>query len=121
MVTSLDIIAGFTGFSWAAGLDSIADIRKRSYKNFDPVVYRQKLDAENWSEIYEITDVDLANDFIESRIVKFLDEMCPFKTVQFRKDCKTWLTDETKTKMRLRDDMREQARNSGNQDKWTGI
>ena len=95
------------------------DIRKRSYKIFDPVLYRQKLDAENWSEIYEITDVNLANDFIESRIVKILDEMCPFKTVQFRKDCKTWVTDETKTKIKLRDDMREQARNSGNQDSWT--
>ena len=95
------------------------DIRKRTYKNFDPVVYRQRLEAENWSEIYDISDIDLANDFIESRIVKILDDMCPYKTVQFRKECKTWLTDTTKEKMRLRDETRELARNTSNQDTWT--
>ena len=94
------------------------DIRKRSYKNFDPVIYRQRLEAENWSDIYEISDVDLANDFIESRIVKTLDEMCPYRTVQFRTECKTWLTDSTKERMRLRDEKRELARNTNEPETW---
>ena len=72
------------------------DTRKRSHKNFDPSLYRRKLEQENWSDIYDITDVDLANDFIETKVVRILDEMCPFKTIQFRSECKTWLTDETK-------------------------
>ena len=95
------------------------DIRKRSYKNFDPVCYRRSLEAENWSDIYEIDDVDIANDFIESRIVKTLDAMCPFKTVQFRSECKTWLTDSTKIKMRLRDKTRELAKSTNVQETWS--
>ena len=39
------------------------DTRKRSFKNFDPVVYRQKLDEVNWVDIYDIEDTDLAYDF----------------------------------------------------------
>ena len=69
------------------------DTRKRSYKNFDPIIYRQKLEAENWPEIYDINDVDLANDFLETKIVNILDNMCPYKTIQHRTDCKTWLKD----------------------------
>ena len=94
------------------------DIRKRSYKNFDPVTYRAILETFNWADIYEIQDVDLANDFIESRIVETLDKLCPYKTVQFRKDCKTWLKDETKEKMRQRDETRELAKTTDDQVKW---
>ena len=94
------------------------DIRKRSYKNFNPDSYRQTLEAENWSDIYELSDVDLANDFIESRIVKALDEMCPYRTVQFRTERKSWLTDSTKLKMRLRDETRDLAKNTNEPETW---
>ena len=53
---------------------------------------------ENWSEIYDISDVDLANDFLETRVVNILDDLCPYKTIQYRKECKTWLKDDTKEK-----------------------
>ena len=95
------------------------DSRKRSYKNFDPVIYRQKLENEKWTDIYEIEDVDLANDFLESKVVGILDTMCPYKTVQYRKDCKTWLTDATKTKMTARDVTRERARISSDPVLWS--
>ena len=39
------------------------DTKKRSYKNFDPVVYRQRLETEKWSDIFDISNVDLAYDF----------------------------------------------------------
>ena len=94
------------------------DTRKRSYKFFDPVLYRHKLEEENWSEIYEIADVDIANDFLESRIVKILDEMCPYRTIQYRTECKTWLADDTKEKMKSRDAMRELARTTNDPDTW---
>ena len=86
------------------------DTRKRSFKNFDPVVYRQKLEEVNWVDIYEIEDTDLAYDFLESNVVKILDEMCPFRTVQFRSKHKPWLTDDTKDMMSIRDDTREMSK-----------
>ena len=95
------------------------DTRKQSYKDFDPVIYRQKLEFESWSDIYEIEDVDLSNDFLESRVIGILDTMCPYKTVQYRTDCKTWLTDATKIKMNARDVTRERARVTGDPDLWS--
>ena len=94
------------------------DTRKRSYKNFDPNLYRQKLEMENWSDIYDISDVDLTNDFLESGIVKTLDDMCPYRTIQYRTDCKTWLTDDTKEKMTVRDETRELAIVTNDPDNW---
>ena len=94
------------------------DTRKRSYKNFDPNIYRQRLERENWSEIFDITNVDLAYNFFESRVVGILDDMCPYKTIQHRKECKTWLSDETKAMMITRDITRERARESNDTEAW---
>ena len=58
------------------------DVSRRSFKNFDPVIYRSRLETLDWNNIYDITDVDLANNFIEEKIVTILDELCPYKTVQ---------------------------------------
>ena len=93
------------------GSDTVRlDTRKRSYKNFDPVIYRQRLERENWSDIYDISNVDLANNFLESRVVAILDKLCPFKTIQHRTECKSWLSDDTKDMMSIRDNTRERAR-----------
>ena len=102
------------------GTDSARlDTRNRSFKNFDPVVYRQRLETIDWEEIYEISDVDLANDFLESRVVSILDELCPYKTVQYRSVCKPWLSTETKVLMETRDKTRERARVSNLEDDWS--
>ena len=94
------------------------DTKKRSFKNFDPTVYRQKLERENWTDIYELENVDLAYDFLESKVVGILDELCPLKTIQFRTECKSWLSDNTKDMMKIRDNTRERARESDELDTW---
>ena len=101
------------------GVDSARlDTRKRSFKNFDPLLYRQKLESIDWQDIYDITNVDLANDFLESRVVEILDEICPYKTVQYRSVSKPWLSVETKNLMEIRDKTRERARLSNDEDSW---
>ena len=94
------------------------DTRKRSFKNFDPLEYRQRLEMYNWEEIYEISNVDLANDFLESRVVQTLDAICPYKTVQHRAVSKPWLSAETKALMETRDVAREKARVSKEDVDW---
>ena len=47
------------------------DSRKRSYKNFDPKEFRELLENENWNDIYEINDVNLANDFFRNKNSKY--------------------------------------------------
>ena len=101
------------------GSDTVRlDTRKRSYKNFDPVIYRQRLESENWSDIYDISNVDLANDFLESRVVAILDKLCPFKTIQHRTECKSWLSDDMKDMMGIRDNTRERARVANDAEIW---
>ena len=44
--------------------------------------------------------------------------MCPYKTVQYRSECKSWLSDETKELMKVRDNTRERARESDDAEAW---
>ena len=56
--------------------------------------------------------------FLETKIVNTLDKLCPYKTVQYRTECKSWLSAKTKEKMASRDLIREQARRSKDPDIW---
>ena len=93
------------------------DIRRRSFKNFDPKVYREKLEV-NWSEIYKLQDVDSANYFLENNLNTILDKICPFKTIQHRNNQKPWISVETKESMMNRDRVREIGRNSQDPANW---
>ena len=92
--------------------------RKRVHKNFDPVTYRQKLEMEDWSEIYKLDNCDLANDFIETKLMKILDEVCPIKNIQMKKNYNSWISIQTKELMLDRDNKLEVARNSGDPAAW---
>ena len=94
------------------------EIRKRSYKHFDPVEYRTRLAQEDWEQIYTLNDTDLVNDYLETRLVKIMDELCPYKAIQHRKQHKPWITQNTKALMMERDRIREMARVTGEQDIW---
>ena len=74
--------------------------------------------TKNWHDIYDIEDVDLAYNFFESRVVNILDEMCPFRTIQYRSEHKPWLSDDTKDMMSIRDDTRELARRTKDEAVW---
>ena len=50
--------------------------------------------------------------------MKILNELCPYKTVQYRSVCKPWLSIETKDLMETRDKTRERARVSKVDDDW---
>ena len=68
------------------------DTRRRNFKTFDPVKYRERLAEVNWTEIYGINDVDIANDFLETKLKPILNELCPMSTVQYCSNHKPWLT-----------------------------
>ena len=73
---------------------------------------------DNWTDIYDIDNVDLVNDYIESRVVGILDELCPFKNIQYRSNYKPQISAETKLKMEQRDKARELARQTGDPTNW---
>ena len=80
--------------------------------------YREKLAEINWLEIYNILDIDLANDFLEGHLNRILNEMCPFITIQHRSNYKPWLSKDTNDIMKQRDMVRESARISQDPARW---
>ena len=94
------------------------DTRRRNFRNFDPVTYREKLAGINWTEIYDISDVDLANNFLEDNLNPILNYMCPLTTVQHRTNFKPCISNETSDTMKERDRIREVARTSQDPASW---
>ena len=66
-----------------------------------------------------IQDVDLANDFLESKVTEIIDVMCPLKVVQYREDYKPWIQNETKHLMAARDEAMSKARTSQDPSDWS--
>ena len=60
------------------------DTRRRDFRNFDPVEYRRMLSEVDWTGIYELEDVNLANSFLEDNLNPILNKLCPLTTVQYR-------------------------------------
>ena len=94
------------------------DTRKRIYSKFDSTIYRQILEGYDWNQVYEISNVDLASDFIISKIAETLDLLYPFKTKQYRSNYKPWISTETKEKIKERDAMWVQAKDSNDPASW---
>ena len=63
-------------------------------------------------------DTDKINDFIVTNLNKILNELCPFKVIQQKKNYKPWVSQETLNMMMERDRTREQARLTGNTATW---
>ena len=63
--------------------------------------------------------VEDANYFLESNLTKILDQVCPFKTLQYWKNYKPWISKDTIDLMEERDKIREDARITDDPDKWT--
>ena len=68
------------------------ETHRRCYRNFDPVIYRSRLANVDWEEMYAIEDVDVANEFLEGKIIAIMDDLCPIKVIQFKKNYKRWVT-----------------------------
>ena len=91
---------------------------KRVWKNYDEKRCIDKFRTTVWSDILMETNLDVVNTMIEDRICSIMDTEAPFKTVQTRTRYLNWLSDTTKTKMRLRDLAREKAKVTGDIVDW---
>ena len=77
-----------------------------------------KLEEVDWEKIYEMEDVDIANDYFETEVTAILDELCPMKTTQFINNFKPWINRETRDKMEARDIAIEIARRTNSDEDW---
>ena len=85
-------------------------IRKRQWKIFDKEKYLDKIRNTDFTDLYEMTNAELANSHLEDLIVSILDSVAPMSNVQVRTKYLKWLRPETKQLMEERDLARNKAR-----------
>ena len=101
------------------GLNKVSqEIIKRSWKNSSLEQLRLEIGNKNWDTIYTLQDPELANSFLEDNLTEILDRIAPNKIIQLNKKHKSWITNNTRKQMMERDEAREQARISKNENDW---
>ena len=59
-------------------------IKKRSFRNFDPVEFLAAIHATSWWEVYSSEDIEEATEIFTNKLTKILDVMAPIKTFKER-------------------------------------
>ena len=84
----------------------------RSYKHYNKQEFRDKLNAQNWDEFYNISDPDSAWDYILNQITPILDKMCPLRSFSIKNYRPAWVTDELIEQIKDRDYFYKKAKTS---------
>ena len=93
-------------------------IKKRSYKNFDPQSFLEAVRNTSWWEIYSCEDCERAVELLTSKLTAILDVMAPIVTVQVRAKYAPWMSQNTKVKIKERDDAQLLASETNLDDDW---
>ena len=99
-------------------VDCRHEFKKRKWTNFSQDRYIEKISQINWNEMYSCSNVNLAWDFFETNIKEVLSTEAPILKVQPRGSFKSWVSNSTKEKMKLRDTARDKAKATGDVEKW---
>ena len=92
-------------------------IRKRKNMNLERIKSRSmELD---WETFYRTTDVNKMAGILEENILSVLDSEVPLRKIQVRKNYCSWIDETLKDKISQRDEIREQARRTGDNDDWS--
>ena len=91
----------------------------RKFRNADMKTFVNKIEANNWDEIYELNEVNLAYNYLEEHIREALDSVAPVKKVQLGGRRKGWISEETKSQITIRDNLKLIANRTNTQEDWT--
>ena len=95
-----------------------ADFKGRSYRDFDKVIFEEKLLSCDWAGYYDIEDPTQSWEFVHQHITSILDEMCPVKTFHIKNYRPEWMTNELIEMIKDRDYFYKKAKRSGDTDAW---
>ena len=93
-------------------------IRRRSFKDFNPELFRAAVSNISWLEVYLCDDPDTAANLITIKINKILDEMAPVKVIQVRTHYAPWMSKDTKAKAKERNIAQKKAAESQTDEDW---
>ena len=92
--------------------------RKRMFKNFDPIIFKQKLADSNLEEICDCTDVNQAAELLVNKMCNVLDQIAPVRTIQTKSRYAPWLSEETKNLQNERNAAQKTASQTDLQEDW---
>ena len=95
-----------------------AEFKGRSYRNFDKIIFQEKLTEVNWADFYNIEDVSEAWQFLLNHINTILDQMCPIRSFKIRNYRPDWMTRELIEQIKDRDYFYKRAKKTGDSDLW---
>ena len=99
-------------------MEMCQEVQKRVWKHFDPDRFREKIGRIDWSEFFNCVNIDILNDIFEEKVIGVLEEEAPMKFIQTRNNFVKWLDEDILQKMKLRDNLREHARNTDDDLDW---
>ena len=95
------------------------ETKARDRTNWDPALYNSEIGKIDWEEMYESTDMNVINDFFETKVLEVLNKMAPMKTFQSRRKNKSWVSQNVKDLMADRNNLWETAKLSGRPEDWS--
>ena len=107
-----------TSLRMKGSMINIQESLKRKWKNLDLDKFKQRIQNQDWENIYEIQDPNIAYDFLETRMKSALDEQIPIVKVQPSGRRASWVTSRTKEIIKIRDAAKIKARQSNSEDDW---
>ena len=90
----------------------------RSYRDYDKDIFRRRLLEEDWRDYFQITDPDLAWEFVLRIITKVLDTLCPLRKFQIKNYRPDWMSKELIEQIKDRDYFYCKAKKTGDADLW---
>ena len=95
-----------------------AQFKGRSYRNFNKDDFRSKLNEIDWSEFYEIGDVNKTWEFLLTQISTILDRMCPVRSFRIKNYRPDWMTNDLIEQIKDRDYFYRKAKRTKDEDDW---
>ena len=90
----------------------------RNRKKMDKQRIKDKVRQIDWEPLYGTNDINIMNDFMETKLSDIYNSEAPLTKIQVRRNYRTWVGEELKGQMRERDQQREIARRSGDREEW---
>ena len=93
-------------------------IKKRSFKNFKSEDFVAAVRIIKWFDVYMSNDVEVAIEIVTQRLTEVLDQMAPIKTFQSRSNYAPWVSDNTKNKIKERNEAQKKASETKTSSDW---
>ena len=93
-------------------------VKKRCFKKFNAEDFIEEVRKISWFEVYMTENVELAVELLSGKITTILDKMAPIKTIQTRSNYAPWISEDTKNKIKKRNELQKKASETNLDSDW---